>query len=140
MDMAVRYRALVVLAALLALGGCATSTRTMKMGLLPTGPLVTLIVTDDRAVVERECRDVPALGPILGCSIWRTVQPDGRTDVKMMKVVRYTDALPSALALEIDVHELCHVVAALQPIDDPCHIGNGGVLKSGGGNVRGMTR
>jgi len=129
----------IALAALLTLAGCATSTRTARMGPLATGPLVTLIVTDDRAVVERECREVPALGPILGCSIWRTVQPDGRTEVKMMKVVRYTDALPSALALEIDAHELCHVVAALQPIDDPCHLGNGGVVKSVG-NIRGMTR
>ena len=133
-------RVSVAFVALLMLGGCATSTRTAQMGPLSTGPLVTLIVTDDRAVVERECRDVPALGPILGCSIWRTVQPDGRTDVKMMKVVRYTDALPSALALEIDAHELCHVVAALQPIDDPCHVGNGGVVKSGAPNIRGMTR
>ena len=133
-------RVSVALVALLTLGGCATSTRTAQMGPLSTGPLVTLIVTDDRAVVERECRDVPALGPILGCSIWHTVQPDGRTDVKMMKVVRYTDALPSALALEIDAHELCHVVAALQPIDDPCHVGNGGVVKSGAPNIRGMTR
>jgi hypothetical protein len=133
-------RVSVALVALLTLGGCATSTRTAQMGPLSTGPLVTLIVTDDRAVVERECRDVPALGPILGCSIWRTVQPDGRTDVKMMKVVRYTDALPSAFALEIDAHELCHVVAALQPIDDPCHVGNGGVVKSGAPNIRGMTR
>jgi hypothetical protein len=60
---------------------------------------VTLIVSDDRGVVERECREVRALGPVLGCSIWRTVQPDGKTDVKMMKVVRYTDAVPSALSL-----------------------------------------
>jgi hypothetical protein len=133
-------RVVVVLAALLALGGCATSTRTAKMGPLATGPLVTLIVSDDRAVVERECREVPALGPVLGCSIWRTVQPDGKTDVKMMKVVRYTDAVPSALALEIDAHELCHVVAALQPIDDPCHVGNGGVVRAGGPNGRGMSR
>jgi hypothetical protein len=133
-------RVSVALVALLMLGGCATSTRTAQMGPLSTGPLVTLIVTDDRAAVERECRDVPALGPILGCSIWRTVQPDGRTDVKMMKVVRYTDALPSGLALEIDAHELCHVVAALQSIADPCHVGSGGVVKSGAPNVRGMTR
>jgi hypothetical protein len=129
-----------LLATLLAVSGCATATRTAKMGPLPTGPLVTLIVSDDRAVVERECRDVPALGPVLGCTIWRTVQPDGKTDVKMMTVVRYTDAVPSALTLEIDAHELCHVVATLQAIDDPCHVGNGGVVRSGGANVRGMTR
>jgi hypothetical protein len=135
-----RRRVAIVLVAVITVGGCATSTRIANMGTLPTGPLVTLIVSDDRAVVERECREVPALGPILGCSIWRTVQPDGKTDVKVMKVVRYTDAVPSALALEIDAHELCHVVAALQPIDDPCHVGNGGVVRSGGSNVRGMTR
>ena len=119
-----------LLAALVALGGCATSTRTAKMGPLPTGPLVTLIVSDDRAVVERECREVPALGPVLGCSIWHTVQPDGKTDVKMMKVVRYTDALPSALSLEIDAHELCHAIAALQQVKDTCHDGNGGILQA----------
>jgi hypothetical protein len=135
-----RRRVGALVAALLALGGCATSTRTAKMGPLSTGPLVTLIVSDDRAVVERECREVPALGPVLGCSIWHTVQPDGTTDVKVMKVVRYTDALPSALALEIDAHELCHVVAALQPIDDPCHVGNGGIVRAGAPNARGMTR
>lgn len=141
--MARRRCVTIVLAELIgviALGGCAASTRTASMGPLPTGPLVTLIVSDDRALVERECRDVPALGPILGCSMWRTVQPDGKTDVKVMKVVRYTDAVPSALALEIDAHELCHVVAALQPIEDPCHVGNGGVVRSGNPNVRGMTR
>jgi hypothetical protein len=132
--------ALGVLGALLALGGCATSTRVANMGPLDGGPLVTLIVSDDRAVVERECRDVPALGPVLGCSMWRTIHPEGETPVKVMKVVRYTDALPSALALEIDVHELCHVVAALQPIADPCHVGNGGVVQSTGPNVRAMSR
>src|SRR5437762_14118589 len=103
-------RVSVAFVALLMLGGCATSTRTARMGPLATGPLVTLIVTDDRAVVERECREVPALGPILGCSIWRTVHPDGRTEVRMRKVGGYTDALPSALALETDAHELCPVV------------------------------
>jgi len=138
--MVARRRLCALLAALVAVGGCATSTRTAKMGPLSTGPLVTLIVSDDRAVVERECREVPALGPVLGCSIWRTVQPDGKTDIKMMKVVRYTDAVPSALSLEIDVHELCHVVAALQPIDDPCHVDNGGVVRSGSSNGRGMSR
>ena len=129
-----------LLAVLLALGGCSISTRTARMGPLPMGPLVTLVVTDDRAVVARECHEVPALGPVLGCSMWHTVQLDGKIDVKVMKVVRYTDSMPSALALEIDAHELCHVVAALQPIDDPCHVGNGGVVRSAGSNARGMTR
>jgi len=97
--MAVRCRALVALAALLALGGCATSTRMAKMGPLPTTePLVTLIVSDDRAVVERECREVHALGPILGCSLWRTVSADGTTTVKVMKIVRYTSSKISSRA------------------------------------------
>ena len=121
-------------ASLLMLTGCATSTRVARMGPLPSlEPLVTLVVSDDRRVVAHECRDVPALGPILGCSTWRTIRVNGTTDVKVMKVVRYADSVPSALALEIDVHELCHVVAALQSIDDPCHLGNDGMIQSAAG-------
>ena len=127
-------RAVLLIVGLLLLTGCATSTRTARMGPLPsTEPLVTLVVSDDRSVVERECRDVPALGPVLGCSMWRTIRVGTAGEVKVMKVVRYADALPSALALEIDVHELCHVVAALQSIDDPCHVGNNGVIQSAAG-------
>jgi hypothetical protein len=125
--------ALALLGVLLMATSCATSTRRASLGELthgPAEPLVTLIVSDDRRVVERECRDVPALGPVLGCSMWRTVRVDGARDVKVMKVVRYADSTPSELALEIDVHELCHVVAALQPIEDPCHVGNNGVIQS----------
>jgi hypothetical protein len=129
-----RRAVLLLLASMLLLTGCATSTRMARMGPLPsTEPLVTLIVSDDRRVVEHECRDVPALGPVLGCSMWRTIRVDAGRDVKVMKVVRYADALPSELALEIDVHELCHVVAALQSIDDPCHVGNNGVIQSAAG-------
>jgi hypothetical protein len=127
-------RTLALVAALLLVTGCARSTRMARMGPLASmEPLVTLIVSDDRKVVERECRDVPALGPVLGCSMWRTVRVEGATDVKVMKVVRWADSLPSELALEIDVHELCHVVAALQSIDDPCHVGNNGVIQSAAG-------
>jgi hypothetical protein len=128
-------RALLVVASLAwLLTGCATSTRLARMGPLPsTEPLVTLIVSDDRKVIERECRDVPALGPVLGCSMWRTVRVDETQDVKVMKVVRYAESVPSELSLEIDVHELCHVVAALQSIDDPCHVGNDGVIQSAAG-------
>jgi hypothetical protein len=126
--------ALVPLGSLLLLVGCATSTRMARMGPLPwTEPLVTLIVSDDRRVVERECRDVPALGPVLGCSMWHTVRIAGEAPVKVMEVVRYADSVPSELALEIDVHELCHVVAALQSIDDPCHLDNNGVIQSAAG-------
>jgi hypothetical protein len=132
--MSARSRAVVLLACLLALAGCARSTRMARMGPLPSlEPLVTLIVSDDRRVVEHECRDVPAFGPVLGCSMWRTIRIERDREVKVMKVVRYADSLPSELALEIDVHELCHVVAALQSIDDPCHVGNNGVIQSAAG-------
>jgi hypothetical protein len=125
--------ALLALASSLILTGCATSTRIARMGPLPSlEPLVTLVVSDDRRVVEHECREVPALGPILGCSMWRAIRLGG-TEVKVMKVVRYADVVPSPLALEIDVHELCHVVAALQTIEDPCHLGNDGVINSAAG-------
>jgi hypothetical protein len=65
--------------------------------------------------------------------MWRTIRVEGSTEVKLMKVVRYADSVPSALAMEIDVHELCHVVAALQALDDPCHHGNNGVIQSAAG-------
>jgi hypothetical protein len=116
------------LAALVALTGCAGPTRTAAFGPLDGGhQLVTLVVSEDRAVVERECEGTPASGPLLGCQkSWPVALPDGR-GVRAMKIVRYTDRLPSALAFEIDVHELCHAVAALQLVDDPCHVGNDGV-------------
>jgi hypothetical protein len=114
------------------LGGCAT-TRTMQMGVLPLGQrLVTLVVSEDRAVVREECRSVAADGPVLGCHVWRRLALPGEGEVQLVKIVRYTDALPSALALEIDVHELCHAIAALQPIADPCHADNGGTIHSAG--------
>src|SRR5919109_2402305 len=79
--------ALLALASSMLLTGCATSTRIARMGPLPSlEPLVTLIVSDDRRVVEHECRDVPAFGPILGCSTWRTIRVGGTTEVKVMKV------------------------------------------------------
>jgi hypothetical protein len=46
-----------------------------------------------------------------------------------MKIVRYAETLPSAVTFEIDAHELCHAVAALQLMDDPCHDGNNGMLQ-----------
>ena len=47
-----------------------------------------------------------------------------------MKIVRYAETAPSPATFEIDAHELCHAVAALQPMKDPCHDGNGGVLQA----------
>ena len=113
------------------LAGCAASTRVVRMGPLQTGDrLVTVVVSEDREVVRRECVDVPSAGPILGCHVWRRVPLPGTGLVQLVKIVRFTDAMPSALSLEIDVHELCHAIAALQPIDDPCHADNGGVVES----------
>jgi hypothetical protein len=123
-------RVLIGLAALLALTGC-TGTRMAGFG--PLGGdhrLVTLVVSEDPAIVARECEGVRADGPILGCQkSWPVLLPDGRR-VRTMKIVRYTDRLPSPLAFEIDIHELCHAVAALQLVDDPCHADNGGVAQA----------
>jgi hypothetical protein len=101
-------------------------TRSAGLGVMPGGErLVTLVVTEDRAVVGRECPI--SLAPILGCQTSRKVSTADGSEVRVVKIVRYTDRVPSALAFEIDIHELCHAVAALQPIADPCHVENGGV-------------
>ena len=115
----------------LLLAGCATSTRVVQMGPLGNGDrLVTVVVSEDRSVVRQECVNIPSAGPILGCHVWRRVTGPGGGSVQLVKIVRFTDAMPSELSLEIDVHELCHAIAALQPIDDPCHTDNGGIIES----------
>jgi hypothetical protein len=127
------WRAWTAAAAMMLLAGCAgtTTTRLTQMGPLPNDEsLVTLVVTEDRTVVGEECRDVQAAaGPVLGCSMWHPAVVGGTT-IRVIKIVRFTDALPSPLALEIDVHELCHAIAALQPIEDPCHGDNAGVVRT----------
>src|SRR5437016_1974545 len=121
----------------LLLAGCATSTRVVRMGPLGNGDrLVTVVVSEDRSVVRQECVNIPAAGPILGCHLWRRVTGPGGAAVQLVKIVRFTDSMPSALALEIDVHELCHAIAALQPIDDPCHTDNHGIIESAAASVR----
>jgi hypothetical protein len=111
-----------------ALAGCA-GTRIAALGTLPGGErLVTVVVTQDREVVERECNRPLAVGPLLGCQISRPVATPGRAATRTVKVVRYADALPSPMAFDIEVHELCHVVAALQTLEDPCHAENHGVM------------
>src|SRR5712692_4715017 len=112
------------------LSGC-VSTRVAQVGLLTNGErLVTLVVSDDRQVVHRECQDVPALGPILGCQTSRPLALPNGVAVRAVKIVRYTDALPSRLAFEIDAHELCHAIASVQGIADPCHVENHGMVES----------
>jgi len=125
----------------LLLTGCAVPTRLMQMGPLSEREwLVTLVVSEDDRVVASECADVLAMGPIIGCHLWHRVNVPGVGDVRIVKIVRYTDALPSTLAQEIDVHELCHAIAALQPIDDPCHRDNDGIIQSAGAAVQRRLR
>ena len=102
------------------------------MGLLENNErLVTLVVTEDKSLIEDHCRGAAAVGPILGCQITRSsTLPDGN-QVRLIKIVRYTDALPSAMAFEIDLHELCHAIATLQSsVPDPCHTENQGLLQA----------
>ena len=129
-----------MVSAVVALGisGCAPATLVARMGPVHGDHvLVTLIVTEDRRVVSRECASVLAAGPILGCQMSWPV-PGAHRPVRAVKIVRYTDSIPSPLAFEIDVHELCHAVAALQVLDDPCHQGNNGAVRAATTWVRGI--
>ena len=123
--------------AAVALTGCATGTRVAQFGPLPGGSsLMTLVVSEDVEVVRRECAEVGVFGRVLGCQSSRPIKhPNGPLPLRAIKIVRYAETLPSAATFEIDAHELCHVVAALQLIDDPCHEGNDGVLQAHG-NMR----
>jgi hypothetical protein len=122
---------IVTLAAVLLLTGCATTTRTASFGPLPGGvSLLTLVVTEDLEVVRRECAGVPARGQVLGCHIARPVPGGTISPLRAITIVRYAETAPSAASFEIDAHELCHTVAALQQMKDTCHDGNGGVLQA----------
>jgi len=113
------------------LSGCA-STRIAEVGTLPPNGerLITLVVTENRQVVHRQCQDVPALGPVLGCQTSRALALPNGVAVRAVKIVRYTDVLPSRMAFEIDAHELCHAIAAVQSIEDPCHAVDHGIVES----------
>ena len=115
-------------------GGCASSTRVATFGPLPGGSnLMTLVVSEDIEVVRRECAEVGVLGRVLGCQSSQSVRhPNALLPLRAVKIVRYAETLPSPTTFEIDAHELCHVVAALQLIEDPCHQGNDGVLQAHG--------
>ena len=101
---------------------------------LPGGAnLVTLVVSENVDVVRQECAEVGVFGRVLGCQSSQPVRhPNGVLPLRAVKIVRYADNLPSAVTFEIDAHELCHVVAALQLVEDPCHVGNDGVLQAHG--------
>ena len=107
-----------------------TVTRVSHFGPLPgRQSLITLVVTEDRNVVRRECQSGEQAA-IVGCETLLYTSLGEAGDVRTVKIVRYTDHLPSAMAMEIEAHELCHAVAALQGILDPCHAENGGMLQS----------
>ena len=124
----------------LTLSGCATGTRIASFGPLPDGgKLVTLVVSDDLEVVRRECAELAIFGRVLGCHTSHPVpgntsgRANGAGPVRTIKIVRYAETLPSPATFEIDAHELCHAIAVLQLLEDPCHEGNGGVLQAHGG-------
>ncbi len=110
--------------------GCAT-TMSARFGPLADGrSLVTLVVSEDLEVVRRECASVPARARILGCQLSTPSATPSALPVRTIKIVRYAETLPSAVTFEIDAHELCHAIASLQLMPDPCHEGNGGVLQA----------
>jgi hypothetical protein len=128
-----------------ALAGCVSSgsqgpptlvfqsvTREIQFGhIRPGQPLVTLVVTLDRGLVWNECADAgTAGGPLLGCQRSSVVHVTAGRAVHAVKIVRYVDVLPSALAFEIEAHELCHAIASIQSIDDPCHTDPAGRINS----------
>ncbi len=128
-----------------ALAGCASfgsqglptfvsesGTREIEFGFVRPGePLVTLVVTRDRSVVWRECADAGAIGgPLFGCQRSHVVHAATGRAVQAVTIVRYADALPSPLAFEIEAHELCHAIAAIQSLDDPCHADPAGLIHS----------
>ena len=118
-------------AATFAITGCAITTRTASFGPLPGGvSLLTLVVTEDLDVVRKECSGIAAHGQVLGCQTSTSVQRPGALPVRAMKIVRYAETAPSPVSFEIDAHELCHAVAALQMLPDPCHEGNNGTLQA----------
>ena len=119
-----------LLSAIALLTGCA-GTRVAQLGTLAgQQQLVTLVISQDRAVVERECQPALAVGPIMGCQTSRVVTLADGAAARTIRIVRYTDALPSALSVEIEIHELCHAVASLQSLADPCHAANDGILQT----------
>ncbi len=123
-------RALLAAGVAAALAGC-SGTLVARVGPLPNAEaLATLVVSDDLTVIRDRCASARAMAPVLGCQMSRVVAIAGGGVGRAVTIVRYTDVLPSAMAFEIDAHELCHAVAALQGFDDPCHIDNGGVLQS----------
>ena len=128
---------LIVLACFVA--GCATGTRSGGLGHLGLdAPLVSLLVSDDPDIVRRECPLSVTARRVLGCQTSRMVELPAGGVARAVRIVRYTDQLPSPFAFEIDLHELCHAVATAQGLDDPCHTGNGGFAQTPYGAPHGL--
>ncbi len=108
--------------AVMLLAGCGTQTVVARYGPTECGPLVTVVVSQDRSRVDRECAEMGSLLPSLGCEQTTSVTLADGTRVRTVRVIRYAASLPSPDALEIEIHELCHVAASLQCIPDPCHL------------------
>jgi hypothetical protein len=104
---------------MLAASGCASSALVANLGQLDDTSLVTLIVTSDLRLVEKECAGVPATAPLMGCEV-SIPAIRGTVPVRAVKVVRYTETMPTALSFEIDARSLCHTVAALQLLTESC--------------------
>jgi len=119
--------------------GCAAGTRSGRLGQLgPDANLVTLLVSDDVTIVRRECPLVVAAGRVLGCQTSQRVELPTGGVARAIRIVRYTEQLPSALSFEIDLHELCHAVATVQGLDDPCHVGNDGIAQEASASPRAL--
>src|SRR3989442_175332 len=83
-----RFATLALVALGIALAGC-VSTRIAEVGTLPNGErLITLVVTENRQVVYRQCQDVPALGAVLGCQTSRALALPNGVAVRAVKIVR----------------------------------------------------
>jgi hypothetical protein len=127
-----RYTLILLCVLGLGVSGCATATRAGQFGELPNGqPLVTLIVTEDHDIVVHGCAGIVVKhGVVAGCQRSRRVAFDGERTFRSVTIVRYTDWLPSSLAFEIDGRQLCHAIADLQSIEDPCHAENDGMMEA----------
>ncbi len=114
--------------ALLLLSGCATTRVTSAGWTTGNYPLLTVVVTVNRAEARRHCYEAVAVGGLFGgprgadnmagCKQER-VAPDGW---RIFKVVRTVEALPSERDLMFEAHEYCHVLESLLGHKTaPCH-------------------
>jgi hypothetical protein len=90
-----------------------------------------LVVTEDLDVVMRECAGLTNRpGVVVGCQRSGLAMVNGTDTVRLVKIVRYTDWLPSPLTFEIAGDQLCHTVADAQSLPAACHAENGGMIEA----------